>query len=111
MLERAASVSGRSGQAAKAWLSWCRPRRGPVSQLGARLNGIQKVRASNPLGSTKLDLTAPIDLVGHGQDHVASFVALVDIGVGLGHLLERVRPVDDRFERALSREAGQRVQV
>jgi hypothetical protein len=28
-------------------------RRGPVAQLGARLNGIQKVRGSNPLGSTK----------------------------------------------------------
>jgi hypothetical protein len=26
--------------------------RGPVAQLGARLNGIQKVRGSNPLGST-----------------------------------------------------------
>jgi uncharacterized protein (DUF433 family) len=25
---------------------------GPVAQLGARLNGIQKVRGSNPLGST-----------------------------------------------------------
>src|ERR1700730_763245 len=29
-----------------------RRRRGPVAQLGARLNGIQKVRGSNPLGST-----------------------------------------------------------
>jgi hypothetical protein len=29
-------------------------RRGPVAQLGARLNGIQKVRGSNPLGSTRL---------------------------------------------------------
>ena len=28
------------------------PHRGPVAQLGARLNGIQKVRGSNPLGST-----------------------------------------------------------
>ena len=27
-------------------------RHGPVAQLGARLNGIQKVRGSNPLGST-----------------------------------------------------------
>ena len=26
---------------------------GAVAQLGARLNGIQKVRGSNPLGSTK----------------------------------------------------------
>jgi hypothetical protein len=29
-------------------------RRGPVAQLGARLNGIQEVRGSNPLGSTKV---------------------------------------------------------
>src|SRR5450759_2228077 len=28
------------------------PRRGPVAQLGARLNGIKKVRGSTPLGST-----------------------------------------------------------
>ena len=28
--------------------------RGPVAQLGARLNGIQKVRGSNPLGSTSV---------------------------------------------------------
>ena len=31
--------------------------RGPVAQLGARLNGIQKVRGSNPLGSTRLALS------------------------------------------------------
>ena len=35
-----------------------RARRGPVAQLGARLNGIQKVRGSNPLGSTKLSSTS-----------------------------------------------------
>jgi hypothetical protein len=29
------------------------PPRGPVAQLGARLNGIQKVRGSNPLRSTR----------------------------------------------------------
>src|SRR4029077_3237074 len=43
------------------------PRRGPVAQLGARLNGIQKVRGSNPLGSTKFlnsDL-APVLHVSH----------------------------------------------
>jgi hypothetical protein len=28
-------------------------KKGPVAQLGARLNGIQKVRGSNPLRSTK----------------------------------------------------------
>ena len=32
--------------------------RGPVAQLGARLNGIQKVRGSNPLGSTTYSKSA-----------------------------------------------------
>jgi hypothetical protein len=32
------------------------PVRGPVAQLGARLTGSQKVRGSNPLGSTRLTL-------------------------------------------------------
>lgn len=33
--------------------------RGAIAQLGERLNGIQKVRGSNPRSSTKL-LTPPI---------------------------------------------------
>src|SRR3989440_9411875 len=36
------------------------PCRGPVAQLGARLNGIQKVRGSNPLGSTKFEFRQPL---------------------------------------------------
>ncbi len=34
-------------------------RGGPVAQLGARLNGIQEVRGSNPLWSTKSSFPAP----------------------------------------------------
>jgi hypothetical protein len=41
---------GRSGQ--RRAVSSSPSRRGPVAQLGARLNGIQEVRGSNPLGST-----------------------------------------------------------
>ena len=37
-------------------------RRGPVAQLGARLTGSQKVRGSNPLGSTKLPSFAQIGI-------------------------------------------------
>ena len=45
-----------------------------MAQLGARLNGIQKVRGSNPLGSTNLKLTeladTEVSIRNKGGDHV-----------------------------------------
>ena len=44
------------GRSARRWVvSSSLPCRGPVAQLGARLTGSQKVRGSNPLGSTNFE--------------------------------------------------------
>jgi hypothetical protein len=45
--------NGLEGSSRRWAVSSSPPRRGPVAQLGARLTGSQKVRGSNPLGSTK----------------------------------------------------------
>ena len=37
-------------------------------------------------------------LMGNGDDHASLFVPLVDIAVGIDHLLQGIRPVDDRFQ-------------
>jgi hypothetical protein len=54
--------SGVCGSTRRWAVSSSPPRRGPVAQLGARLTGSQKVRGSNPLGSTK---NREIDSFGH----------------------------------------------
>ena len=38
---------------------------GAIAQLGERLNGIQEVRGSTPLGST---ISPSIDTLGNGRD-------------------------------------------
>jgi hypothetical protein len=42
--------------------------RGAVAQLGARLNGIQKVRGSSPLSSTKAVISSPCRIARRGLD-------------------------------------------
>ena len=39
--------------------------KGPIAQLGARLNGIEKVEGSNPSGSTKSNSKVTAGVVGH----------------------------------------------
>lgn len=54
---------------------------GPVAQLGARLNGIEEVRGSNPRRSTKLSLDkkGPSNMDG---PFCVSCVAIADEGGG-----------------------------
>lgn len=39
-----------------------------------------------------------LSLVFHSHRDIALLVALIDVPMGVGHLLERVAPINDRFE-------------
>jgi hypothetical protein len=39
-------------------------------------------------------------IVFHGYDDIALFAPLIDIPVGVGHLFQRIAPIDERFELA-----------
>jgi hypothetical protein len=45
---------------------------GAVAQLGARLDGIEEVVGSNPIGSTKLDGSSPDTWVIQRTDYMGS---------------------------------------
>src|SRR2546428_11236354 len=57
--------------------------RGPVAQLGARLTGSQKVRGSNPLGSTTQHLVSIKPRCGVGAGFVVACCAVSDMTTGL----------------------------
>ena len=69
-----AAQGGRSN--AGGILSPSRTVRGAVAQLGARLTGSQKVRGSNPLGSTKFSVseTAWVAMAGSDTPTVAAYL-------------------------------------
>jgi hypothetical protein len=65
---KAGQLRGPRAVAAAGWRPLSGPRadreRGAVAQLGARLNGIEEVRGSNPLSSTVLGLCEEHDSLG-----------------------------------------------
>src|SRR3989442_7708818 len=73
-------AKGRVGSAGYHHFIW---HRGPVAQLGARLTGSQKVRGSNPLGSTTQHLVSIKPRCGVGAGFVVACCAVSDMTTGL----------------------------
>ena len=73
-------AKGRVGSAGYHHFLW---HRGPVAQLGARLTGSQKVRGSNPLGSTTQHLVSIKPRCGVGAGFVVACCAVSDMTTGL----------------------------
>src|SRR5947209_19365890 len=73
-------AKGRVGSAGYHHFLW---HRGRVAQRGARLTGSQKVRGSNPRGSTTLHLVSIKPRCGDGACFVVSSCAVSDMTTGL----------------------------
>ncbi len=60
------------------------------------------VRVAGGIWETKGLTRLPADVLSvvvfHRDNDIALLVALIDVPMGIGHLLERVAPIDDRFE-------------
>lgn len=51
------------------WVWWCNEKpRGALAQLGERFHGMEEVRGSNPLCSTKISLSVLVSYTGHMGD-------------------------------------------
>src|SRR6266851_2768843 len=72
---------------------------GAVAQLGARLDGIEEVVGSNPIGSTKTDVIPSLVLAKRSFIAAVSALAILYVGDCLSVRLRRIHPKPaDPFE-------------